>query len=81
MNLNMKAPMGAFRKFHGKELDLNNSCKRFPLTGAIDEIGKDVKRIKEIGISHIIFGFNFSPIRADIDSIIGITKQLSKFAR
>jgi hypothetical protein len=27
LNLNMKAPMGAFRKFHGKELDLNNSCK------------------------------------------------------
>jgi hypothetical protein len=59
----------------------NEEGKRFPLTGVIDEIGKDVKRIKEIGISHIIFGFNFSPIRADIDSIIEITKQLSKFAR
>jgi hypothetical protein len=47
----------------------------------LDPLGKDVKRIKEIGISHIIFGFNFSPIRADIDRIIEITKQLSKFAR
>jgi alkanesulfonate monooxygenase SsuD/methylene tetrahydromethanopterin reductase-like flavin-dependent oxidoreductase (luciferase family) len=55
--------------------------KRYPLTGTIDEIGEDVKRIKEIGISHIIFGFNFSPVSADIDSIIEITKQLSKFAR
>ncbi len=55
--------------------------QRSPLTGTIDEIGHDVKRIKEIGISHLIFGFNFSPIRADIDSIIEITKQLSKFAR
>ena len=28
LNSNMKAVMGAFRKFHGKELDLiNNSCK------------------------------------------------------
>jgi hypothetical protein len=27
LNLNMKAPMGAFRKFHGRELELNNSCK------------------------------------------------------
>jgi hypothetical protein len=27
LNLNMKAPTGVFRKFHGKELDLNNSCK------------------------------------------------------
>jgi probable F420-dependent oxidoreductase len=54
--------------------------QRTPLTGTIDEIGYDLKRIKEIGISHIIFGFNFSPIDTNIDSIIGITKQLSKFA-
>jgi hypothetical protein len=27
LNLNMKAPMEAFRKFHGKELDLKESCK------------------------------------------------------
>ena len=55
--------------------------QRSPLTGTIDEIGHDIKRIKEIGINHIIFGFNFSPIGANIDSIIEITKQLSKFAR
>ena len=55
--------------------------QRSPLTGTIDEIGYDIKRIKDIGINHIIFGFNFSPIGANIDSIIEITKQLSKFAR
>ena len=55
--------------------------QRSPLTGTIDEIGHDIERIKEIGISHIIFGFNFSSISANIDSIIEITKQLSKFAR
>jgi probable F420-dependent oxidoreductase len=55
--------------------------QRSPLTGTIDEIGDDVKRIKEIGISHIIFGFNFSPIRADFNKIITITKQLTRFAR
>jgi probable F420-dependent oxidoreductase len=59
----------------------NEEGKRFPLTGTIDQIGNDVKRIKEFGISHIIFGFNFSPIRADTDSIVDTTKQLSKFAR
>src|ERR687891_740550 len=59
----------------------NEKDKRFPLTGTIDEIGKDVKRIKEIGINHLILGFNFSTIRADTDSIIETTKQLSKFAR
>jgi hypothetical protein len=45
--------------------------QRSPLTGTIDGIRHDVKRI---GISHIIFGFNFSPIRADIYDIIAITK-------
>ncbi|HYZ58875.1 MAG TPA: TIGR03619 family F420-dependent LLM class oxidoreductase [Nitrososphaeraceae archaeon] len=59
----------------------NEKDKRFPLTGTIDEIGKDVKRIKEIGINHLILGSNFSTIRADTDSIIETTKQLSKFAR
>ena len=55
--------------------------QRFPMTGTIDEIGMDIQRIKEIGISHIIFGYNFTPIGEDIDSMIRITKQLSKFAR
>jgi hypothetical protein len=59
---------------------INEDGKRLPLTGTIDEIGKDIKRIKEIRISHIIFGFNFCPISGDIDHIIETTKQLSKFA-
>ena len=67
--------------FDSKSKTTNEEGKRFPLTGTIDEIGKDVKRIKEIGISHIIFGFNFLPVGADIDTIVEITKQLSKFAR
>lgn len=57
------------------------AAQRFPMTGTIDEIGMDIQRIKEIGISHIIFGYNFTPIGEDIDSMIRITKQLSKFAR
>ena len=60
---------------------IHEEGQRFPLTGTIDEIGHDVKRIKEIGISHIIFGFSFSSIGANIDNMIEITKQLSKFAR
>ena len=60
---------------------IHEEGQRSPLTGTIDEIGHDVKRIKEIGISHIIFGFNFSSIGANIDNMIEITKQLSKFAR
>jgi probable F420-dependent oxidoreductase len=78
---NFKVTLLTFPKiFNSKSKTTNKEGKRFPLTGTIDEIGHDVKRIKEVGISHIIFGFNFSPIRADIDTIVEITKQLSKFA-
>jgi alkanesulfonate monooxygenase SsuD/methylene tetrahydromethanopterin reductase-like flavin-dependent oxidoreductase (luciferase family) len=55
--------------------------QRFPLTGTIDQIGNDIKRIKDMGIDHIIFGYNFLPIGTDVNSMIEKTKQLSKFAR
>jgi len=52
------------------------------LTGTIDQIGGDLKRIKDMGVEHIIFGYDFLPIaRDDISNMIGITKQLSKFCR
>ena len=55
--------------------------KRFPLTGTVDQIGNDIKTIKDMGIYHVIFGYNFLPIGRHIDSMIEKTKQLSKFAR
>jgi hypothetical protein len=66
--------------------DSNTSKKeeegqRSPLTGTIDEIGNDIKRIKDMGVEHIIFGYSFMPIGGDISNMISITKQLSKFAR
>ena len=58
-----------------------NDRNRFPLTGAIDEIVRDIQRIKDIGVDHIIFGYNFVPIGRDVDKMISLTKELSKFAR
>ena len=55
--------------------------KRYPLTGTIDQIGNDIKRIKDMGIDHIIISLNFLPVDKDVDSMIDKTKQLSKFAR
>jgi hypothetical protein len=57
------------------------SQRRFPLTGTVDQIGNDIKRVKDMGMDHIIFTYNFLPIGRDIDSMIEKTKQLSKFAR
>ena len=59
----------------------NDSSQRFPLTGTIDEVGSDIQRIKQMGIDHIIFGYNFLPTGRDINKTIDITKQLSKFAK
>jgi hypothetical protein len=49
------------------------------LTGTIDEIGSDLKRIKDMGVEHIIFGYSFLSTGNDVNNMIGITKQLSKF--
>jgi probable F420-dependent oxidoreductase len=54
---------------------------RSPFSGNIDEIGNDIRRVKNMGADHIIFGYNFVPIGRDITNMIDISKQLSKFAR
>jgi probable F420-dependent oxidoreductase len=53
--------------------------QRPPMTGTIDEIGSDLKKIKDMGVEHVIFGYSFGPIGRDVDKMIDITKQLSKF--
>ena len=55
--------------------------QRFPLTGTIDEIAVDLKRIKGIGVEHIIFGYNFIPTGKDVNRMIDTAKQLSRFVR
>jgi probable F420-dependent oxidoreductase len=58
-----------------------NDGQRFPFTGTIDQIGNDIKRIKQMDIDHIVFGYVFIPTGRDVDSVINITKELSKYAR
>ena len=58
-----------------------NESQRFPLIGTIDQVSNDIQRIKQMGVDHIIFAYNFLPIGRDIDKMIDITKQLSKYAR
>ena len=55
--------------------------QRFPLTGTIDQVGSDMERIKQIGVDHIVFGYNFISTGRDLDRMLDITKQLAKFAR
>jgi hypothetical protein len=67
-----------------EEMKPNRSKKedqRPPMTGTIDEIGSDLKKIKDMGVEHVIFGYSFGPIGGDVDKMIDTTKQLSKFCR
>jgi probable F420-dependent oxidoreductase len=58
-----------------------NEGQRFPFTGTIDQIGNDVKRVKQMDIDHIVFGYVFIPLGRDVNKMLDITKQLAKFAR
>jgi probable F420-dependent oxidoreductase len=51
--------------------------QRLPLTGTIEEIGRDIHRIKEMGVEHIMFAF----VGLGLDKVIDTTKQLSRYAR
>jgi hypothetical protein len=51
------------------------------LTGTVDEIAGDLKRIKGMGVEHIVFGYNFISTGKDVDKMIDTTKQLSQFVR
>lgn len=55
--------------------------QRFPMTGTIEEIGADIKVIKDMGIEHIVLGFFFSPKYESIDQTIEISRQLMRFAK
>jgi alkanesulfonate monooxygenase SsuD/methylene tetrahydromethanopterin reductase-like flavin-dependent oxidoreductase (luciferase family) len=59
----------------------NNNADRPTLTGTIDEIGMDIKKIKDLGVDHIAFGYNFLPLGKDIDKMIDLTKQFSRFTK
>jgi hypothetical protein len=41
----------------------------------------DPQAIKGIGVDHVILNFNRSPISNNINNIIDVSKQLSRFVR
>jgi probable F420-dependent oxidoreductase len=59
----------------------DNKSNRPTLTGTIDEIGMDIKKIKDLGVDHIAFGYNFLPLGKNVDKMIDLTKQFSGFAK
>ena len=65
----------------GQSTTTTNEDQRFPFTGTIDQIGNDIKRIKQMDIDHIIFRYVFIPIGREVNKMLDLTKQFAKFAR
>lgn len=54
---------------------------RILLSGDIDQVGRDLLEIKNIGVGNVIFNYNRSPISNNIDGIIDVSKKLREFIR
>jgi probable F420-dependent oxidoreductase len=54
---------------------------RILLNGDIDQVGRDLLEIKNIGVGNVIFNYNRSPISNNIDSIINVSKKLREFIK
>jgi hypothetical protein len=46
-------------------------------SGTIDDIGSDLRKIKEMGINHVIFGL----MDPNMDRVMGLAKQLSRYTK
>lgn len=60
--------------------DSENSNQRNAFTGTIDDIGRDIQGLKQMGVDHIVFAVS-SVAKGDPKKAVGIAKELSKFAR
>ena len=57
--------------------EVNDGSPGSLFSGTIDNIGSDLRRVKEMGVNHVIFGLT----DPDLDRVINTAKQLSKFTR
>jgi len=51
------------------------------LNGNVEQVGDDLRQIREIGVNLAILNYNRSPISNNIDSIIDVTRQIDKLVR
>ncbi|MFL6434376.1 MAG: hypothetical protein ACJ71O_11660 [Nitrososphaeraceae archaeon] len=52
-----------------------NTNQKVSLSGTIEEVGDDLRKIKQMGVDHMIFGF----MGMDSKQVIETVKQLSRF--
>ena len=54
-----------------------DGARRTPFRGTLDDVGDDLRSIKEMGVDHVIFGIT----EPDLNQVIDTAKQVSKFAK
>ena len=54
-----------------------DSTRRAPFGGTVDDVGDDIRRIKEMGVDHAILQLT----EPDLNRVIDTAKQVSKFAK
>lgn len=59
----------------------NDQDQGQPFSGTVEQIGEDMKKLKEVGIEEIILSYNFIPTGRDVDRIIDTSKALARYAR
>jgi probable F420-dependent oxidoreductase len=57
--------------------ELKEGAPRSLFSGTIDDVGGDLRKIKDMGINHVIFGL----MDPNMDQVVDKAKQLSKFIR
>jgi len=62
-------------------LDKSDTHKRKPFIGTVDEIGEDIRRYSEIGVTHLLFDLNFSLPDRDIFPMIIAMEKLIQAAK
>ena len=54
-----------------------DSARRAPFSGTVDDVGDDLRRIKEMGVDHVILQLT----EPDMNRVIDTAKQVYKFAK
>ena len=54
-----------------------DNARRSPFRGTIEDVRKDLRSIKELGVNHVIFGLT----EPDLERLIDTAKQLSNFTK
>lgn len=63
------------------ESPVSSNESRSPMTGTIEQIGRDIEQIRTMDTNHLFFGHMSSSIRNDMKKMGEVTKQLARFTK